>query len=198
MKHMTVDRDLAEQHYAEHSERPFFGELVDFITGGPLVALVLEGHEAVKAARQVIGATNPIEAAPGSIRGDYGLEVRPTSCTAPTRPSRPRARSGCSSRSSELARPAHPRLQLAAAAGDPRAAGRGLPGRGAGRRGAHRRRAARCGRPERAPEAARRRRRAGARRGQHGGLGRRARTESRPTPPRRSGGCASCQGAGTR
>ena len=65
MKHMTVDRDLAEQHYAEHSERPFFGELVDFITGGPLVALVLEGHEAVKAARQVIGATNPIEAAPG-------------------------------------------------------------------------------------------------------------------------------------
>ena len=72
MKHMTVDRDLAEQHYAEHSERPFFGELVDFITGGPLVALVLEGHEAVKAARQVIGATNPIEAAPGSIRGDHG------------------------------------------------------------------------------------------------------------------------------
>ena len=76
MKHMTVERDLAEQHYAEHSERPFFGDLVDFITGGPLVALVLEGHEAVKAARQVIGATNPIEAAPGSIRGDYGLEVQ--------------------------------------------------------------------------------------------------------------------------
>jgi nucleoside-diphosphate kinase len=72
MKHMTVERELAEQHYAEHAERPFFGELVDFITGGPLVALVLEGHEAVKAARQVIGATNPIEAAPGSIRGDYG------------------------------------------------------------------------------------------------------------------------------
>jgi len=76
MKHMTVERDLAEQHYAEHSERPFFGELVDFITGGPLVALVLEGHQAVKAARQVIGATNPIEAAPGSIRGDLGLEVQ--------------------------------------------------------------------------------------------------------------------------
>src|SRR3954463_2864572 len=75
MKHMTVDRDLAERHYAEHNERPFFGELVDFITGGPLVALVLEGHEAVNAARQVIGATNPIEAAPGSIRGEYGLEV---------------------------------------------------------------------------------------------------------------------------
>jgi nucleoside-diphosphate kinase len=76
MKHMVVQRDLAEEHYAEHKEKPFFGELVDFITGGPLVAMVLEGHEAVKAARQVIGATNPIEAAPGSIRGDYGLEVQ--------------------------------------------------------------------------------------------------------------------------
>src|SRR3954466_369135 len=76
MKHMTVERDLAEQHYAEHKERPFFGELVEFITGGPLVALVLEGHEAVKAARQAIGATNPVEAAPGSIRGDFGLEVQ--------------------------------------------------------------------------------------------------------------------------
>ena len=76
MKHMTVDQALAEEHYAEHSERPFFGELVEFITGGPLVALVLEGHEAVAAARQVIGATNPVEAAPGSIRGDFGLEVQ--------------------------------------------------------------------------------------------------------------------------
>src|SRR4051794_4483998 len=76
MKHMTVDRELAEQHYAEHSERPFFGELVEFITSGPLVALVLEGHEAIKAARQVIGATNPLEAATGSIRGDYALEVQ--------------------------------------------------------------------------------------------------------------------------
>jgi nucleoside-diphosphate kinase len=76
MKHMTVERDLAEQHYAEHSERPFFGELVDFITGGPLVALVLEGYEAIRAARQAIGATNPLDAAPGSIRGDYALEVQ--------------------------------------------------------------------------------------------------------------------------
>jgi nucleoside-diphosphate kinase len=76
MKLMTVERDLAEEHYAEHRERPFFGDLVEFITGGPLVALVLEGHEAVTAARQVIGATNPLEAAPGSIRGDYGLEVQ--------------------------------------------------------------------------------------------------------------------------
>jgi nucleoside-diphosphate kinase len=76
MKHMTVERDLAEQHYAEHRERPFFGELVEFITGGPLVALVLEGYEAIRAARQIIGATNPLEAAPGSIRGDYALEVQ--------------------------------------------------------------------------------------------------------------------------
>ncbi len=76
MKHMTVERELAERHYDEHREKPFFGELVDFITGGPLVAMVLEGHEAVTAARQVIGATNPLEAAPGSIRGDYALEVQ--------------------------------------------------------------------------------------------------------------------------
>ena len=76
MKHMTVERGLAEEHYAEHRERPFFGDLVVFITGGPLVALVLEGFEAIKAARQVIGATNPLEAAPGSIRGDYALEVQ--------------------------------------------------------------------------------------------------------------------------
>jgi nucleoside-diphosphate kinase len=76
MKHMTVERDLAERHYAEHRGKPFFGDLVEFITGGPLVAMVLEGHEAVSAARQVIGATNPLEAAPGSIRGDFGLEVQ--------------------------------------------------------------------------------------------------------------------------
>ena len=76
MKHMVVQRDLAEEHYAEHREKPFFGDLVEFITGGPLVAMVLEGYEAVKAARQVIGATNPLEAAPGSIRGDFALEVQ--------------------------------------------------------------------------------------------------------------------------
>jgi nucleoside-diphosphate kinase len=76
LKHMVVERDLAERHYDEHREKPFFGELVEFITGGPLVAMVLEGYEAVTAARQVIGATNPLEAAPGSLRGDYGLEVQ--------------------------------------------------------------------------------------------------------------------------
>jgi nucleoside-diphosphate kinase len=75
LKLMTMDPALAEQHYAEHEGKPFFGELVQFITSGPLVAMVLEGHEAVVAARQVIGATNPLEAAPGSIRGDFALEV---------------------------------------------------------------------------------------------------------------------------
>ncbi|HUA74390.1 MAG TPA: nucleoside-diphosphate kinase [Solirubrobacteraceae bacterium] len=75
LRSMTVTRELAEQHYAEHSERPFFGELVEFITSGPIVAMVLEGVEAVKAARQLIGATNPLEAAPGSIRGDFAIEM---------------------------------------------------------------------------------------------------------------------------
>jgi nucleoside-diphosphate kinase len=75
LRHMTMARDLAERHYAEHAQRPFFGELVDFITSGPLVALVLEGESAVAAARQVIGATNPLEAAPGSIRGDLAIET---------------------------------------------------------------------------------------------------------------------------
>jgi nucleoside-diphosphate kinase len=75
LKHMTVDEALARRHYAEHEGKPFFGELVQFITSAPLVALVLEGDQAVTAARQVIGATNPLEAAPGSIRGDYAIAV---------------------------------------------------------------------------------------------------------------------------
>jgi len=75
LRHMTVTRELAERHYAEHAERPFFGELVDFITSAPIVAMVLEGPNAVRAARQVIGATDPLEAATGSIRGDFAVEV---------------------------------------------------------------------------------------------------------------------------
>ena len=75
LKKLTASEAIAHEHYAEHTEKPFFGELVDFITGGPLVAAVLEGPEAVKAARQLIGATNPVEAATGSIRGDFALEV---------------------------------------------------------------------------------------------------------------------------
>ena len=70
---MTVD--LAERHYAEHVGKPFFEELVAFITSGPLVAMVVEGEQAVEAARQVIGATNPLQATTGSIRGDYAIEV---------------------------------------------------------------------------------------------------------------------------
>ncbi len=72
---MVMSRDLASQHYAEHEGKPFFEELVSFITSGPLVALVLEGEHAVVAARQVIGATNPLEANTGSIRGDYAVAV---------------------------------------------------------------------------------------------------------------------------
>jgi nucleoside-diphosphate kinase len=75
LRSLTVTRELAEQHYAEHAERPFFGELVEFITSGPIVAMVLEGKGAVKAARQVIGATDPLEAATGSIRGDFAVEM---------------------------------------------------------------------------------------------------------------------------
>jgi nucleoside-diphosphate kinase len=73
LKAMTLSAELAERHYAEHSERPFFGELVEFITSGPLVAMVLEGQDAVRAARQTIGATDPLEAETGSIRGDLAL-----------------------------------------------------------------------------------------------------------------------------
>ena len=69
------DQEIAHRHYAEHVEKPFFAELVAFITRGPLVAAILDGTEAVTAARQVIGATNPLEASPGSIRGDLATEV---------------------------------------------------------------------------------------------------------------------------
>jgi len=75
LRQLTIDEDFAGRHYEEHTDKPFFGELIDFITRGPLVAAVLEGPEATAAARQIIGATNPIEAAPGSIRGDFALEV---------------------------------------------------------------------------------------------------------------------------
>ena len=75
LKLMRVDRELAERHYSEHSGKVFFGELIEFITRAPLVAMVLEGESAVEAARQLIGATNPVEAAPGSIRGDFAIEV---------------------------------------------------------------------------------------------------------------------------
>jgi nucleoside-diphosphate kinase len=75
LKLMTMSRDLAERHYAEHAGKPFYGELVDFITSGPLVAMVLEGEQAITAGRQLIGSTNPLEATTGSIRGDYAISV---------------------------------------------------------------------------------------------------------------------------
>src|SRR5579862_1794989 len=75
LQQMTLTRELAERHYAEHAGKGFYEELVTFITSGPLVAMVLEGEQAIAAARQVIGATNPLEASPGSIRGDYAIEV---------------------------------------------------------------------------------------------------------------------------
>jgi nucleoside-diphosphate kinase len=75
LKLVQTPRETAEVHYAEHQERPFFGELVDFITSAPLVAAVLEGDDVVKASRQLIGATNPLEANTGSIRGDFAIEV---------------------------------------------------------------------------------------------------------------------------
>ena len=75
LKLETLPRETAERHYAEHDGKPFFGELVEFITSGPLVAMVLEGDSAVEAARQVIGATNPLQSAPGSIRGDFATSI---------------------------------------------------------------------------------------------------------------------------
>ena len=72
----TLDRETAETHYAEHSERPFFASLVEFITSGPLMALVVEGPRAIEAFRALAGATDPVKAAPGTIRGDFALEVQ--------------------------------------------------------------------------------------------------------------------------
>ena len=75
-KLVQVDRELAEQHYAEHVDKPFFGELVEFITSSPTLALVLEGEGAIKVVRTTMGATNPVDAGPGTIRGDLALAMR--------------------------------------------------------------------------------------------------------------------------
>jgi nucleoside-diphosphate kinase len=74
-KLVTVDRALAGEHYAEHAEKPFYGELVDFITSGPTMALVLEGEGAIATVRSTMGATNPADAGPGTIRGDLALSM---------------------------------------------------------------------------------------------------------------------------
>jgi len=76
LRMMTVRDEMARRHYAEHDGKPFFDGLLDFITSGPLVAMIVEGPNAIAAARQLIGSTDGVEAAPGSIRGDYAIEVR--------------------------------------------------------------------------------------------------------------------------
>lgn len=75
MKMLWIPKEMAENHYAEHKEKPFFSALVDYITSGPVVAMVVEGRNAIKVVRTLVGATNPAEAAPGTIRGDFGLDV---------------------------------------------------------------------------------------------------------------------------
>jgi len=75
MKMINVDRELAEKHYAEHKEKPFFNNLVQYITSGPVVAMVVEGKNAIKVVRTLVGATDPVEAQPGTIRGDFGLDI---------------------------------------------------------------------------------------------------------------------------
>ncbi|MBD2300351.1 nucleoside-diphosphate kinase [Nostoc sp. FACHB-87] len=75
LKFLQVSKELAEQHYGVHRERPFFGSLVEFITSGPVVAMVWEGDGVIAAARKIIGATNPLTAEPGTIRGDFGINI---------------------------------------------------------------------------------------------------------------------------
>lgn len=75
MKLLQTPQELAEEHYAEHKDKPFFGELVDFITSGPVLAFILGGQNAIASVRAINGATNPLEATPGSIRGDYALTL---------------------------------------------------------------------------------------------------------------------------
>jgi len=75
MKMINVSKELAEMHYAEHREKPFFQSLVDYITSAPVVAMVVEGRNAVKVVRTLVGATNPVEALPGTIRGDFGMDI---------------------------------------------------------------------------------------------------------------------------
>ena len=75
MKFMQMSQQLAETHYAVHRERPFYNSLVEYITSGPVIAMVWEGKDAIAAARSTMGATNPVAAAPGTIRGDFGMEI---------------------------------------------------------------------------------------------------------------------------
>jgi nucleoside-diphosphate kinase len=76
MKLLQMDKALAKQHYAVHKDKPFFNDLVEFITSRPIIAAVFEGEKAIEAIRQTMGATDPVKAAPGSIRGDFGLDIQ--------------------------------------------------------------------------------------------------------------------------
>jgi nucleoside-diphosphate kinase len=75
MKLFQIDEALAKEHYAEHTEKPFFSDLVNFITSGPVVAMIVEGEDAVRGMRQIMGATNPLDAVPGSVRGDFATAI---------------------------------------------------------------------------------------------------------------------------
>lgn len=75
MKLFTIDEELARTHYSEHEDKPFFADLVSFITSGPVVAMVVQGPDAVPGMRQVMGATDPLQAVPGSLRGDFATEI---------------------------------------------------------------------------------------------------------------------------
>jgi len=76
LKMLQMDRAMAERHYDVHRDKPFFSSLVDFITSGPVIAAVIEGENAVGVVRQTMGETDPLQSAPGTIRGDFGLEVQ--------------------------------------------------------------------------------------------------------------------------
>ena len=101
MEHRMIDGGKADEHYAEHVEQPWYPPLRDFVTSGPLVALVLEGDEAIEVVRAMNGATDGRKAAPGTIRGDLACPTGRTWCTAPTHRSPPSARSRSGSPSSE-------------------------------------------------------------------------------------------------
>ena len=140
-----MTREIAERHYAEHEGKPFYEELVTFITSGPLVAMVLEGEQAVVAARQVIGATDPLQATTGSIRGDYAIEVGQNMVHGSDSPES--AAREVALFFPDLAEPGRDRRSVSrvvlasrspAAAGDPRADRGRVRGRGARRRGARR------------------------------------------------------------
>ena len=200
LKQLVLERSVAEEHYAEHSERPFFGELVDFITSGPLVALALEGPSAIATVRTMMGATNPLDSAPGTIRGDYALVLSENIVHGSDSPESAARELPLYFGDGELL-PAgrvtsRPGVALAAAPRDPHAARPRVPrGRAVVRGGPAAARAARAGRGSTA--SARRARspfgagEIGARRG-HDRARRRARCSASPRTRTRPPACSRC------